>query len=146
MSTATKTSDELADELLMWDEEIAELTERLSHCKASRAACEEALLERWIEHGKQSESRRGKTLYKSRELLVSTAGGRGPVLRELLTEQFNMGEFVRPQVSIQGLKSWLKEACPVDPSTGERDFSAIPQELLDCLNVHEQFRVRVRTA
>lgn len=141
MSGGVVSVDEV-DCLIGLDEAIAEKEAELKELKATRAMLQEQIVEQWSAVGKQSETRRGKTIYRARELQCSTKSGHGDVLKQRLLEA-GMDEMVREQVVMASLKSWVRERAQVSED-GELDFSQIPSGIMESLNVHEQFVVRVR--
>lgn len=135
----------LEDQLIYCDTKLDQLAATTKALKAKRAAIEAAMLEDWLQAGKQKETRRGRTLYRSRQMQCSTKSGQSAQLLEAIKAE-GLDDFHRDGVVIASLKSWIRENSPLDPETGERDYSQIPANIINCLNVFEQFTIRTRQA
>ena len=130
------------DMLLDADERIDDLEQRLAEAKQERREIEARIAEEWGAIGKQSESRRGKTIYRNRDIQCSTRSGLGEQLRECLLDE-GYDEFVKPTVSIQSVKAWLKESMGRGED-GSLVFSAVPSSIIEKLSIFEQVSIRVR--
>jgi len=124
--------------------EIERLEEQLKDAKQRRASLESTMVEMWAAVGKQSENRRGLTIYRSREFFCSTKAGESDALKESLEDE-GLGEMVRPQVAMATLKSWIKERVLYDDQ-GDLDLSQVPAAVASKLSVCEQFALRCRKA
>lgn len=122
--------------------EIERLEEQLKDAKQRKASLEAAMVEMWAAVGKQSENRRGLTIYRSREFFCTTKAGESGSLKESLEDE-GLGEMVRPQVAMASLKSWIKERVLYDDQ-GNLDFSQVPEAVASKLHVFEQFALRAR--
>jgi len=121
---------------------IDELEKQLKEAKKERADIESRLSESWGSIGKQSENRRGLTIYRSREFYCSTKAGEADSLKDALSSS-GMEEIVREQVSMASLKSVMREAAEYDEA-GELTFPGVPESVVRCVNVYENFGIRIR--
>jgi seryl-tRNA synthetase len=140
MSVAT----DLVQRLIELDEKIKSQTAELKELSEEREEIERLIVDEWSSINKQNENRQGKTIYQARELHCSTAKGHSDQLQDALRSE-GLDEFIREQVSMQSLKSWVRENSEVDDS-GERDLSQVPEQVRACLNLYEKHTIRIRKA
>lgn len=140
---ATADISDDVDLLLSIDDQISASKGNLSELEKRREEVASRLAEQWAMIGKQSESRRGKTIYRSRDLFVNTKAGMGGELTEACKAE-GLGDLVREGVNVQSLKSWVREHAPVNEETGERDFSQVPEAILEVVNCYESYGIKVR--
>lgn len=142
MSEQEKQYADDVDRLIAINTEINELKDRLKELNKLRGEVEGQILESWVELGKNRESRRGVTIYKANELQCSGQAGKSEELAIRLSSA-GFADFVRESISWPTLKSWIREVSPTDETTGRRDFSAVPAEILELLNVYERSTLRI---
>jgi len=132
------------DRLLMLAERIKTADTELKELKSQYDELESLIVEQWAAIGKQSESRRGKTIFRKREFQCSTKSGQGNALKDAV-EANGLGQFVNESVTIGSLKSWIRERLQYTES-GDLDLSQVPAEIVEKLNVHERFVVGIRNS
>jgi|SRR5690606_25560178 len=130
------------DLILALDDQIAEAKAKLDELKAARAEAEDRITEQWAAIDKQSENRRGRTVYRAREFQCSTKRGMAESLREHC-EAEGLDHVINTSVVVGSLKAWIRERLEYTPD-GELDLSQVPASIVDSLNIHERFVVKVR--
>jgi len=127
--------------LIDLDQRIKAGEEEVESLKKQRAELERELLESWAANGKQSENRCGVTIYRHRSLCCSGKQGMQEQLRNALVS-CGLESLVKEQVVMQSLKSYITENA-IETDDG-LDYSAIPEEIMDAVNVFEKHSLRIR--
>lgn len=132
------------DQLLILADRIKAAESDLKTLKAQYDELESFIVEQWAAIGKQSESRRGKTIYRKREFQCSTKADHGDALKEAVNSN-GLPQFVKASVVIASLKSWIRERVQYT-ECGDLDLSQVPTDIVENLNVHERFVVGIRNS
>lgn len=130
--------DKTLKEFVELETERRELKDRLKKVKAKQSKLEEELLEKFQESGVQSLNIDGLTVYLRRQLWAYPPSENKEEFYQILKDT-GYGDFVRETVNTHSLSALFREA-------EDNEFSEIPTEIREKVNLSEKFSVRTRSS